>query len=260
MVYVMLSRVQCLSQLYILESIPVDKIKPFPEALEELKRMEKLDISKSEEFDPSHFKIVSLNTRSLNAHIEDIKCDKDILMSHVLCVQETCLTDQHPRGEFAIDGKQVELINRGSRGIATYYPQNFQPVARVSEETYQMTSLKSNDLIIINIYRSSDGNDMCLLENLKNLISSDDESIIICGDFNICQREEFNHPVLSFLKRNNFIAGFDPPQATHVRGRCIDQVYSKLQKKIKILKVCRSPSYFSDHCKVNITLQISKQD
>ena len=260
MVYVMLSRVQCISQLYILEPLPVAKIKPFDEALEELKRMEDLDISKPEEFDPSHFKIVSLNTRSLNAHIEDIKHDKDLLTSNVICLQETWLNEQHKSGDFALDGKQMELINKGSRGIATYYPQNFEPLTPISGPTYQMTSLKSSDLFIINIYRSSDCNDIYLLENLKDLISCDDPSIVICGDFNICQREESNHPVLSFFKRNNFIAGFDPPEPTHVSGRCLDQVYFKLKKNIKILKVFRSPCYFSDHCKVNITLKISKQD
>ena len=49
MIYVMLSRIQCLNQLFILEVLPEDKIKSFPEALEELKRMEKLDISKQDE-------------------------------------------------------------------------------------------------------------------------------------------------------------------------------------------------------------------
>ena len=154
---------------------------------------------------------------------------------------------------------QLNCKGKG-KGIATYYSDNFVPVINITEATYQITSIKTRDLIIINISRSSDCSDICLTEHLNELISSDNVSIVICGDFNICQREETNHPVLSFLKRNNFIVGFDPPQPTHVSGRCLDQVYSKLQKNIKILKVFRSPCYFSDHCKVNITLKILKQD
>ena len=43
MVYVALSRVQCLDQLYILESLPIDKIKPWIDAVEEMKRLDQLD-------------------------------------------------------------------------------------------------------------------------------------------------------------------------------------------------------------------------
>ena len=42
MAYVMLSRIQCLDQLFILNSIPEDKIAPWPSALEELERLNKV--------------------------------------------------------------------------------------------------------------------------------------------------------------------------------------------------------------------------
>ena len=76
----MLSRVQCLNQLFILDSLPDSKMQAFPEALEEFARLKCLDISKPEEFNPLLFKIVSLNTRSLNAHIEDIKKDQRLII------------------------------------------------------------------------------------------------------------------------------------------------------------------------------------
>ena len=256
MIYVMLSRVQCLSQLFILEVLPEDKIKSFTEALEELKRMEELDISKPDEYDSSCLKIVSLNTRSLNAHIDDIKADHDLLASDAILFQEVWSNHQNQNEEYHLMGKSLQLNCKGrSRGIATYYSDNFDPLVNITEEAYQITSIKTRDLIIINIYRSNDCNDICLTDHLNELISSDNVSIVICGDFNICQREDSDHPVLSFLKRNNFIPGFNPPEPTHVSGRCLDQVYFKLMKNIKILKVIRSPCYFSDHCKVNITLK-----
>ena len=96
----MLSRIQCLSQLFILEVLPEDKIKSFTEALEELKRMEKLDISKPDEYDSSCLKIVSLNTRSLNAHIDDIKADHDLLASNVLCFPEVSSNNQNQTASF----------------------------------------------------------------------------------------------------------------------------------------------------------------
>ena len=43
MVYVALSRVQCLEQLYILDELPVDKMKPWDDAFTEMARLDALD-------------------------------------------------------------------------------------------------------------------------------------------------------------------------------------------------------------------------
>lgn len=56
----MLSRVQCLSQLFILETLPANKIKPWPDAIDEVARLEHIDISKPQQTSPSIVKIVSL--------------------------------------------------------------------------------------------------------------------------------------------------------------------------------------------------------
>ena len=74
MAYVMLSRVQSLSQLYIVGSLPEEKIKPWPSALEELERMNSIAVNNPDNMD-NRFRITSLNTSSLRSHIEDIKCD-----------------------------------------------------------------------------------------------------------------------------------------------------------------------------------------
>ena len=97
--------------------------------------------------------------------------------------------------------------------------------------------------------------DVSLIEHLNELICNDNTSTVVCGDFNICQREQNNHPVLSFFKTSNFTPGFDPPEPTHKSGRCIDHVFFKLRQNIKILQVARSPCFFSDHDKINITLK-----
>ena len=66
MVYVALSRVQCLSQLYILEELPIEKMMPWMDAIEEMKRLDLIDAERRQS--EQTFKLVSMNTRSLQAH------------------------------------------------------------------------------------------------------------------------------------------------------------------------------------------------
>ena len=45
------------------------------------------------------------------------------------------------------------------------------------------------------------------------------------GDWNFCQRDDTSHPVKKFLENNGFISGLAKPQATHIQGRCLDQIF-----------------------------------
>ena len=68
MIYVGLSRVQVLTQLYILakfDKLPEHKTVPWPDAMEEMERLEKLDLRKSIPALSNEFEIVSLNIISL---------------------------------------------------------------------------------------------------------------------------------------------------------------------------------------------------
>ena len=90
MVYVMLSRVQSISQLFIINSLPEDKIAAHECAIEELARLNSVCINNKPEDKPD-MKIASLNTSSLKKHFEDIKCDKHLITADVVCLQETWL-------------------------------------------------------------------------------------------------------------------------------------------------------------------------
>ena len=263
MIYVMLSRVQCLNQLYILESLPDKKMNPFPEAVEELERLVLLDINKPKKFNILHLNIISLNTRSLMAHMKDIQDDKNIMTADIICLQETWLSQFENQTEhISIQGKEMELNNRGrGKGIATYYPADFTLNVSISDDRYQITSISSKTLTIINLYRSSNSDDTDFIQSLDQIISNNSKSIIIFGDFNFCQREESNHEVIHFFKKNNFLPGFNPPLPSHIGGRCLDQVYFKFLDNIKMEKIHLNPCYFSDHDKVQVTvLQESNED
>ena len=77
MVYVALSRVQGLSQLYILEELPVNKIKPWRDAVEEMERINELDQARTIA-EISALTIISLNVRSLASSYLDILSEKSI--------------------------------------------------------------------------------------------------------------------------------------------------------------------------------------
>ena len=86
MVYVALSRVQCLEQLYILEKLPTEKIKPWPDAILEKRRLDDLDRQRQLSF---KFSICTLNINSLVAHFEVMKADDILTENTIICIQET---------------------------------------------------------------------------------------------------------------------------------------------------------------------------
>ena len=101
---------------------------------------------------------------------------------------------------------------------------------------------------IINVYRSGKaGNNF--LEELKNLICFD-RTLIICGDFNYCNKEQQNHPVNKLLKEMNFIQVVQ--DATHREGRMLDHVYLffKEPHNTNDFECKVTGCYYSDHDKV----------
>ena len=88
--YVMLGRIQSISQLY-LSSFDADKIKINQEALTEAYRLSSVAINTKPSLwhETSHLKISHLNIRSLRKHIDDLRYDPTILGSNVICLSET---------------------------------------------------------------------------------------------------------------------------------------------------------------------------
>merc|ERR1712105_2745 len=66
--YVMMSRVQSLNQLYILNEFPREKIYPSEAAMEELTRLHKLSLNEVERVRQENTRIMTLNIRSLQKH------------------------------------------------------------------------------------------------------------------------------------------------------------------------------------------------
>ena len=147
--YIMLSRVQALSQLVLLESVPSRKIYASSDAMKELERMELHAIDKEKTWNIA----VSCNIRSICHNFQGLISTPDITNTEVLCLQETWLArDQKP--VFEIDGfhQHYNSISRG-KGIVTYFRESYSLGADVKKEAYQMTLVCSDKRIVINVYR-----------------------------------------------------------------------------------------------------------
>ena len=76
----------------------------------------------------------------------------------------------------------------------------------------------------------------------------------------MCQRDDYNHPVLRFLKCKQFSSALNPARSTHKEGRCLDQVYFRFSNKIQMVEATLKPCYFSDHDKVQVTVNLSQDE
>ena len=255
--HVMLSRIQALSQLYIIESVPEHKIYSSPQALDELRRLSNIAMNNKQ----LNRGIVSCNIRSLAKHYGDIKRYPNIEHSDILCLQETWL-DPAKVYCFDIKGMQVEINSQGrGKGIATFYNEKFNHKESVTHAQYQMTMISSIDLDIINIYRSLGAPSNQLMTDIRRLLNLA-KSTIIVGDLNICAVKEKFHTIIRYLTRLGFQQKVSFP--THDGGGHLDHVYiyeppeSDRRQQYKVLQ---QSVYFTDHdilfiCMVSLNISI----
>ena len=105
----------------------------------------------------------------------------------------------------------------------------------------------NGELIITNVYRSGDAGKVIFLENLKSFIEDKSKTHILMGDWNFCQRDDTSHPVKKFLENNGFISGFAKPQATHIQGRCLDQIFVRFAGDPLVFESSVKVCIYSDH-------------
>ena len=240
--YVMLSRVQSLNQLFILESIVPKKIYASDIALNELNRMTDTAIQNKKTWNTA----ISCNIRSLSHNFQSFITTPNILKSDVICLQETWLTKLH-RPQYSIEGfdKHFNSVGRG-KGIVTYFRENYSFVTDVKKDEYQMTKVSSLDLDVINIYRSSNANSTQFLIDFSNIFDFTKPTLVL-GDFNVCWKSERAHSIMREMERIGFLQL--ARSATHMEGRQIDQVllFDPENCDTSNLEVTQQSTYFSDH-------------
>ena len=250
MCYVALSRVQELSQVFIVDKLHEDCAgwKVSSSALDELNDSMKLAINTKTE-EEQKLEILCLNVRSLRQHMRDVEHTVRNRNISVICLQETWLCSNYVGDEYKLENFQCDLTSIGrGKGIATYYKTDFKVHDKVCSNECQFAILTSDKLSVINIYRSSGCKDFC--EWLQPKIIKD-KPTIICGDFNTDYRESDNR-VSRFLKEKMKFRQI-VVEVTHELGSLLDQVWINKPLFEKV-EVEQTSLRFSDHDMLKIVV------
>ena len=259
MAYVMLSRVESIEQLFILEEFDGRKIYGNPDAIEELNKMNKISVNEN----PSQWKdtrlaqtrIGILNCGSLRPKFEHIKADDNFAISDVIGLTETWLWENEDKSIFELLGFQAHhnCFGKG-RGVSVYYKEElFKHDIDITEEKLQITKLVSTNLDIIIVYMSPKGNESELQRYLEEIIEIDKKTLV-CGDFNRCYIDNKNNKATQFLEEKKFQQLVN--QATHIDGGHIDNVYFKSEEISKTNIRLYSPYYTAkDHDALLISIK-----
>ena len=258
--YVMLSRVQCLDQIFIVGRLQESKIRVSKKALNELQRLERISINRNPRIwmkdQGNVLKIATLNCAGLEAHIEDIKVDQKLLMADIILLQETSLEIGSTNQLEISSHPNILHVRQGrGKGVTIYMKEKFGDKIIVCGQGYTMAAVNCKGLKIFNVYRSSNGSKEEICEKFDKLID-DPITTIVCGDFNVCgQREEKN-------KITRHLLSYGLPQLvkepTHVRGRQIDHIYLREGTQMKVLDIERLSPYYTDHDALLLTLEVRK--
>ena len=225
--YVILSRVQSKDQLYILESLCPEKISASSLAIAELKRMTEVAVNMKNVGQKS---VVSCNIRSFKKNFDDLRLSTAFNNAEVICLQETWLElNEYNLNLMSNEGFDQRNVCVGKgRGITTFFDEKFMWKADVKKNSFQMTKIESEDLVVINLYRSTDSDDDAFISKLNDLFNSQ-KQLMILGDFNLCYKEQRLHSIFQFLQNSNFQQIVERP--THTEGRIIDLVFVRTIKR-----------------------------
>ena len=185
------------------------------------------------------------------------------MQADVLCFSETWLDDMQDQSQLEIEDFTLLLNSAGrGKGIATYYKDKtfshkILQCKHVKKKLMQMTVLSTQDLNIINIYRSKYDN--TLKEVLTREIDSKIQTpTLVIGDFNICYKENPNNEVSRTLQERGFVQTVK--EATHIEGGHIDHVYFRGGDVTDVCNVNTSlySAYYTchDHDCILITVKV----
>ena len=258
----MLSRVQCLEQINILGSLDESKIRTSLIGLNELKRLK----SKSINENPSAWntivihdtiKVASLNCAGLSSHFIDINADEKLKKADIIHLMETSLEEDEGQ-HLTLPGYKSHFINIGKgKGIVTYFKEMlFSHEEDFAAANMQITKFNSNQVDVINVYRSYNGNSVELLNHITEMMRPN-KPLLLTGDFNICMLSHGHNRMSKGLIKSGFKQMIR--EATHTRGGHIDHVYWLDEHGVwnypELELYC---PYYSDHDASLITLTTRK--
>jgi hypothetical protein len=261
MAYVMLSRIQDISQLFILDSVPVNKIYACGKALKELERLESISKNKNptiwEQQNDELIKMSFLNCHSLLDKLVDIQSDSMLLKSDIICLSETWLKTDKFKETLNLENYCLKLnsVSNG-KGLATYFkPEIFNHEKDIKLESMQLSKFSANNHDVISVYKSKEGNEREFTSHLKSLLSVG-KVTVISGDFNICLADRKMNQISSTLQTLGFKQLVN--EATHIEGGHLDHIY--IRGVVNADVELYSPYYTAlDHDALCLSVQVLDQ-
>jgi hypothetical protein len=253
--YVILSRVQCLQQLYLL-SFPDNKIKTDPKAKQETEEMTLRSLNIQPNLwlaqNSDHFKISCLNIRSLAKHQKDLENDQLILHSDIICLTETQLPLTHSI-DFPNYNSFTCSFGKG-KGSAILIKANLPPPKHISilqNENYQCIAITLETINIACIYRSTRSfQNLSIITAFLTNNFDFSKPTYITGDFNIQYNKYPKNHLSDTLFQKGLIQIVQFP--THDKGNILDHFYTQTEN---ITMHFLHSVYYSDHdavcCLVN---------
>ena len=257
--YVMLSRVQCIEQLYIVGELKEEKIRAAPSALGELKRLQQISFNRNptpwHKRDSSAIKIASVNCAGLLPHFRDIRKDMKLQNGDILHLLETSLPVDIDEEDITLNGYKGSFINVGNgKGLASFVKDGItaEPVQDIVKPTLQVAKFDIEGIESISVYRSSSHSVKEVCETLDLLIDVG-KPTIITGDLNLCTKKNGNNAISALLSKKGFQRMIERP--THIQGGHIDHIYW-LDRDIRYNQhsVEFYSPYWSDHDALLVTI------
>ena len=141
----------------------------------------------------------------------------------MIILTETWLEDDQNVEIYKLPHYDVSFNNGGrGKGITTYYNNKLTHKTSIKEEGFSITMLEGEKIDIIGVYRSQDGDENKLLENLEAIINSS-KTTIVGGDMNLCIISSPDNYVTKQMRCKGFTQLVN--KATHIEGGLIDHVY-----------------------------------
>ena len=256
--YVMLSRIQCLEQLIIVDKLVETKIKTYESAEEELRRLERISLNRNptpwDTMTKMSIKIASLNCAGFFPHLKDLTSDLRLMKGDIVHVVETSITDENTTDDLVFADHRSNFLSVGlGKGIAALVKREIEyNKDEMAEEKLQMMKISLKELDSINVYRSAGHSLEGTFEKLEEMIDHH-KATLITGDFNVCLQKNPSNHVTRKLKEIGFSQLVD--RATHVEGGHIDHVYWRdLHGNWTDPNLEMYSPYYSDHDGLLVTL------
>ena len=125
-----------------------------------------------------------------------------------------------------------------------FYDESFSIEKEVKEPLYQMAKLITEEMSIINVYRSQGANTERFIHDLLEMINLNEHTLVV-GDFNICFQKNPTHSIFQTLRNLNFEQLVK--NSTHIDGGLIDLVFGFSPDQLVAYEVDQQAQYFTDH-------------